>query len=50
VQPDQRQHAALLPVEERVLGPVHPATLATRGNLAYWVTQAGRKPEESAGA
>ena len=26
------QYAALLPIEERVLGPEHPATLAIRGN------------------
>jgi hypothetical protein len=26
---------------ERVLGPGHPDTLATRNNLAYWTRQAG---------
>jgi len=26
---------------ERVLGPEHPHTLATRNNLAYWTRQAG---------
>ena len=35
------QFAALLPVRERVLGPGHPDTLATRGILAYWTGQAG---------
>jgi hypothetical protein len=34
------QYAALLPVNERVLGPEHPDTLATRANLAYWSRQA----------
>ena len=31
----------LLPLDERVLGPEHPDTLATRGNLAYWTGVAG---------
>jgi len=35
------QFAALLPVEERVLGPEHPDTLVTRCNLAWWTGQAG---------
>ncbi|WP_425568339.1 hypothetical protein [Nonomuraea rubra] len=30
------QYAALLPIRERVLGPGHPATRTTRGQLAYW--------------
>ena len=38
------QFAALLPVRERVLGPEHPDTLATRANLAYW----SGKTEEAA--
>jgi hypothetical protein len=32
---------ALLPVEERVLGPEHPDTLAARANLARWTGRAG---------
>ena len=35
------QHAALLPIRERVLGPEHPGTLWTRGNLAWWTGEAG---------
>ena len=35
------QCAALLAVNERVLGPEHPDTLATRGDLAYWSGEAG---------
>jgi hypothetical protein len=35
------QHAALLPIMERVLGPEHPATLDARVNLAYWTGEAG---------
>jgi len=35
------QFAALLPIEERVLGPEHPETLATRRNLTYWTREAG---------
>ena len=35
------QYAALLPVEERVLGAEHPDTLTTRGNLARWTGDAG---------
>jgi hypothetical protein len=30
------QFAALLPIQERVLGPEHPHTLATRTSLAHW--------------
>ena len=30
------QYAALLPIQERVLGAEHPDTLAARSNLAYW--------------
>ena len=37
------QYAVLLPIRERVLGPEHPDTLATRGNLAYWTAQSGRR-------
>jgi len=29
----------LLPATERVPGPEHPDTLATRGNLAHWTQQ-----------
>lgn len=32
--------ADLLPVRERVLGPEHLDTLATRYNLAYWTERA----------
>jgi hypothetical protein len=35
------QYAALLPVQERVLGAEHPDTLTTRANLARWTGQAG---------
>jgi hypothetical protein len=35
------QFAELLPIEERVLGPEHPLTLATRSNLAGYTGQAG---------
>jgi hypothetical protein len=35
------QYAALLPIEERVLGPEHPATLNTRSSLATWTAEAG---------
>jgi hypothetical protein len=35
------QHAALLPVYQRVLGPEHPDTLMVRSNLASWTGQAG---------
>jgi hypothetical protein len=35
------QLAHLLPLREEVSGPDHPATLATRHNLAYWTGQAG---------
>jgi hypothetical protein len=35
------QHAALLPIRERVLGPEDPGTLWTRGNLAWWTGVAG---------
>jgi len=30
------QYAALLPIQERILGPDHPNTLTTRGNIATW--------------
>ena len=33
---------ALLPIRERVLGPDHRDTLATRDNLAYWTREADR--------
>ena len=35
------QFAAVLPADERALGPEHPDTLITRGNLAYWTGRAG---------
>ncbi len=35
------QFAALLPIRERVLGPEHPDTLTTRGNLARRIGVAG---------
>ncbi|HEY6274737.1 MAG TPA: tetratricopeptide repeat protein, partial [Streptosporangiaceae bacterium] len=35
------QSAALMPVIERVLGPEHPDTLATRSNLAAYTGEAG---------
>jgi hypothetical protein len=34
------QYAALLPIEERVLGAGHPNTVVARSNLARW-TQKG---------
>jgi hypothetical protein len=35
------QYAALLPMQERVLGPdTHPKTLTTRSNLADWTEKA----------
>ena len=37
----QTAAAALLPIEERVLGPEHPATLAARHSLARWTGEAG---------
>jgi hypothetical protein len=36
------QLGELLPLRERVLGPEHPDTLATRNNLAYFTEQAER--------
>ena len=33
--------AALLPVEERVLGPEHPDTLRDCAELAHWIGEAG---------
>jgi hypothetical protein len=35
------QHAALLPIAERVLGPEDPDTLITRSELARWTGKAG---------
>jgi hypothetical protein len=35
------QHAALLPVRERVLGLEHPDTLTARSHLAWWTGEAG---------
>ncbi|BCJ46581.1 hypothetical protein GCM10010168_38960 [Actinoplanes ianthinogenes] len=35
------QFAALLPLRERILGPEHPETLATRHGLAFWTGSAG---------
>jgi ABC-type multidrug transport system ATPase subunit len=37
----RNQYAALLPVEERVLGPEHRYTLTIRHELARWTGQAG---------
>jgi hypothetical protein len=40
------QHAALLPIMERVLGLDHPDTLASRSSLASWTGKAeGRKED-----
>jgi len=39
------QLAALLPTQERVLGPEHPDTLNARHNLARWTGQAARGTE-----
>jgi hypothetical protein len=33
----------LLPDQERVLGPDHPDTLTTRGNIAYWARMLAEK-------
>ena len=33
-------YVATLPIDERVLGPEHPHTLASRNNLAYWTREA----------
>jgi hypothetical protein len=38
------QYAALLPIIERVQGPGHPHTLATRHELACWTGEAGMRP------
>jgi hypothetical protein len=35
------QFAALLPIEEQILGPEHPGTLTTRDNLANYTGVAG---------
>ena len=35
------QFAALLPIQEQVLGADHPDTLATRASLGYWTGQSG---------
>jgi hypothetical protein len=41
------QYTLRLPIRERVLGPDHPATLATRRSLAYWTGQAAAaKPRQ----
>jgi hypothetical protein len=39
------QYAALLPIQERVLGPEHPDTLTTRASLALWTGKAGNPAE-----
>jgi Tetratricopeptide repeat len=39
-------YADLLPDHTRVLGPDHPDTLTTRGNLARWTGEAGH-PEQA---
>ena len=31
----------MLPIRERILGPEHPETLATRSQLASWTGEAG---------
>jgi hypothetical protein len=36
--------AALLPVDERVLGPQHPHTLTARHQFTYWTERAERGP------
>jgi len=36
------QFAALLPTQERLLGPEHPHTVATRTSLAHWIKRSGR--------
>jgi hypothetical protein len=36
--------AALVPIQERVMGPEHPGTLDTGRDLAYWTAQAGIGP------
>ena len=36
-----RLFQALLPDQERVLGPDHPDTLTTRNNIAYWTGECG---------
>jgi Tetratricopeptide repeat len=41
------QFAALLPVRERVQGPEHPDTLATRRNLAYRTAEAGNSASDA---
>jgi hypothetical protein len=43
-QPDQaaRQHRDILDDRLRALGPDHPDTLTTRGNLARWLGEAGQ--------
>jgi len=41
----QDQYAALLPVDERVLGPEHPATLTDRHEIARWTGRADGGPQ-----
>lgn len=31
----------MLPDQQRVLGPDHPAVLTTRNNIAYWTSESG---------
>jgi hypothetical protein len=38
------QYAALLPVDERILGPEHPQTVTARANLARWTEHAEPRP------
>jgi hypothetical protein len=38
------QYAALLPIQERVLGAEHPDTLHSRRHLAYWTGQTTPEP------
>ena len=40
------QYAALLPVQERVSGAEHPATLTARANLAYWARLAEKSAKD----
>ena len=40
-----RLFQALLPDQQRVLGPDHPDTLTTRSNIAVWTGECGDAPE-----
>jgi hypothetical protein len=41
IRPARDPLAELLPIRERILGPEHPNTLATRRSLASWTGEAG---------